>query len=494
MREFTSPYDAVVVGAGLAGLTCAALLAKAGAKVILLEKNRRTGGYAVTYTVKGHRFDIAVQAIGGCDADGAVHQILSKLEVRDQLTFLPCRPARAYYFDHGQTPWLQSGLLNELIASLCEISPNHQRAVETCYAVFSGLMAELSAIAEWHTGNAAFGFARRFPLLAAYSGHTVKQFLDEMGLPPVLQQRITARAGYCMLPPEKLSLIGFACTEITYSREAWIVKGGMANIPKALVSALTAFGGTLKNNAKAAKISTHRGRVTGVQATDGTLYAAPIVVIASAAAPALTHWLDPPGLLPDRYRRKLSAMQLTGSYYIAYYSIPAARGDNLLPNMEISTRQTDKQLFDIAKSYYVLVPSLVDASAAPPGRHCLCLSVPCAPGNTLGTAQRGRYRHLLEQAFQSRFSFPDGQMDFLFDLEPAQLAAVTGNPGGSAYGWAQIPEQSGIRRLNPKTPVPGLFLAGHWTMPGGGIAGVMTSGKLCAKMILNEKNGLRSED
>ena len=64
---------------------------------------------------------------------------------------------------------------------------------------------------------------------------------------------------------------------------------------------------------------------------------------------------------------------------------------------------------------------------------------------------------------------------------------MTGNPDGSAYGWAQTPEQSGIYRLNIRTPIEGLYLTGHWTMPGGGIAGVMTSGQLCAETIIQDE-------
>ena len=484
MTDSNFTYDVVVVGAGLAGLSCAALLAKAGLKTVLLEKNHRIGGYAVTYSAKGHRFDIAVQAIGGCDENGMVHHLLTALGVRDRLTFLPCRPARAYYFDHDTTPWRQSGQLQEVVASLCRFSPHHRKTIETCYAIFGRIMAELNTISETTSDDAAFGFSRDFPVLATYGEHTVRQFLDEMGLPPEIQRRITARAGYCMLPAEALSLIGFACTEITFSCGAWIVQGGMEKLPRALASALAAFGGDLKKNAKVMKILTHREKSAGVQTADGTVYSAPVVVIASAVTPALTRLLDSPGLLPARYLRKLSRMEKTGSYYIAYYSIPAASGDRLLPNMEASLRLADGPLFDQAKSFYILVPSLVDNSAAPSGRHCLCLSLPCPAGPPLGATTRRRCRTLLEKAFLQRFSFLSGDMEFLFDLEPAQFSAITGNPGGSAYGWAQTPEQSGIRRLGIKTPIPGLFLAGHWTMPGGGIAAVMTSGSLCAKMIL----------
>jgi prolycopene isomerase len=91
----------------------------------------------------------------------------------------------------------------------------------------------------------------------------------------------------------------------------------------------------------------------------------------------------------------------------------------------------------------------------------------------------------LEQAVEKRFPQLRNRLTFLFDLGPDQLEKTTGNPGGSAYGWAQTPQQAGIKRLNLKTPVPGLYLAGQWTMPGGGIAGVVTSGRLCAQAILH---------
>lgn len=105
--------DVIVIGGGLAGLTTAALLAKRGRKVLLLEKNQRIGGYASSYKSHGHRFDIATQALGGCGKGGAVHSILADLGVDDQLRFLPCEPARFYYLADGET-YRQHGFLEAL--------------------------------------------------------------------------------------------------------------------------------------------------------------------------------------------------------------------------------------------------------------------------------------------------------------------------------------------------------------------------------------------
>lgn len=88
------------------------------------------------------------------------------------------------------------------------------------------------------------------------------------------------------------------------------------------------------------------------------------------------------------------------------------------------------------------------------------------------------------------------KLDFLDQVRFVSLEKVettrrtielwTGNRWGSAYGWAQIPSQSGIYRLSRTTPFTNLYLTGHWTSPGGGIAGVVASGELTAEAFLRK--------
>jgi prolycopene isomerase len=66
---------------------------------------------------------------------------------------------------------------------------------------------------------------------------------------------------------------------------------------------------------------------------------------------------------------------------------------------------------------------------------------------------------------------------------PITIERMTGNRWGAAYGWAQVPRQAGIYRLNRVSPIEGLYLAGHWTAPGGGVAAAMASGKITADLI-----------
>ena len=64
------------------------------------------------------------------------------------------------------------------------------------------------------------------------------------------------------------------------------------------------------------------------------------------------------------------------------------------------------------------------------------------------------------------------------------IERYTMNPGGSVYGYAQIPKQSGIHRLGHKTGIKGLYLASAWSSPGGGFSGAILSGWFCAQEVL----------
>jgi len=71
-------YDVIVIGAGMGGLTAAALLAKKGFKTLLLEKEDQVGGYAVSFKRQGFLFDATGAFVGGCHEGGEFYQSLMR--------------------------------------------------------------------------------------------------------------------------------------------------------------------------------------------------------------------------------------------------------------------------------------------------------------------------------------------------------------------------------------------------------------------------------
>jgi phytoene dehydrogenase-like protein len=70
---------------------------------------------------------------------------------------------------------------------------------------------------------------------------------------------------------------------------------------------------------------------------------------------------------------------------------------------------------------------------------------------------------------------------------PKTIKRYTLNPGGTVYGFAQIPKQAGRKRIQQKSPVENLYFASAWTFPAGGFTGAILSGYRCAEEILDRK-------
>lgn len=87
-------YDAIIIGAGIGGLVCGCYLAKAGMKVLIVEKNFKVGGLCTSFKRGGVLFDACVHTIGSCRRDGIITSILKDLGLDKEISFLRMSPLR----------------------------------------------------------------------------------------------------------------------------------------------------------------------------------------------------------------------------------------------------------------------------------------------------------------------------------------------------------------------------------------------------------------
>ena len=92
-------YDAIVIGGGIGGLTCAVLLAKKGVRVAVFEKECHPGGYCSSFSTDGYTFDACVDSIGGLRKGEPLRRIMEEdLGVWDKLDFIELNPLRRNVF------------------------------------------------------------------------------------------------------------------------------------------------------------------------------------------------------------------------------------------------------------------------------------------------------------------------------------------------------------------------------------------------------------
>jgi prolycopene isomerase len=258
--------------------------------------------------------------------------------------------------------------------------------------------------------------------------------------------------------------------------------------------ALEKMGGQILTGHEVQKILIEEKRAIGVRLKDGQEMTGK-VVISNIDAHSTFSDLIGEDHIPSGFRSKLKGMMPSLSYFILYLGIEGGLDELSVSNNEVFFEDQLKEEFQslyenrISEKapFYLLAPSKVNPSHAPKGKNTLCLS--CKTSYRFSPDWDRKIKDEFSQRLIHKAStfIPNLAKRIVVKIEttPKTIEQWTRNRWGAAYGWAQIPRQSGIYRLSRTTPIPNLYLTGHWTSPGGGIAGVVASGELTAEAVLN---------
>ena len=483
-------YDVVIVGAGLGGLVCGQFLARKGLRVVIFEKKAKVGGCCTSFQRKGFAFDLSVQSIGGCREGGRVWRLLNDLGLKDRIKLLPLDPAREYHFPDRKV--IQYADLSSHIEYLSALFPREQDGIKGVYQIYHALSEEIDRFPHSLSWFDPSSFEREFPFTFRYREETLKGLLDALIKDPTLKVILGVRSSYALLPPSKLSVIAMASLEMSYLQGGVaILKGHMEDLPLLLAEGFLRQGGKLHTHQEVKRITVKKGRAVGVQLKGGEQISSRAVI---SNADASTTFLKMIGedCLPTGWSRRLKGMRPSFSYFIIYLGVKDAVGlscsnNEVFPDYDLEEeyRSLEQGRIPPTPSYYLLAPSLANPSHAPAGHSTVCLSYK-APYRLQGGWDEGAKRELAEQLIsQAEEMVPDLRRRIVLQVgsTPLTIERMTGNRWGAAYGWAQIPRQAGIYRLNRVSPIEGLYLAGHWTAPGGGVAAAMASGQITANLI-----------
>jgi phytoene dehydrogenase-like protein len=520
-------YDAIVIGGGHNGLVNAAYLAKAGKKVLALERRHVLGGAAVTEEIiPGFLFSECSYVVSLLRPE-----IIRELDLpRHGLEILP--------LDGTFTPMPSGDFLwrmNDHARTQREIR-RHSRLDAEAYDEFSKMMTPmcrfvkpiLSMIPPDPTTlnprdlKQLHFLMQRFRALSSDERYTLVQlmtmsaadFLDQWFETDVLKATMSASGIIGTFlgirsPGTAYVLLHHYMGEIDGAFRSWgFSRGGTGAISNAIGAAAREAGVEIRTQAPVDKILVKNGRACGVVLKSGEEISAHVV--SSSVDPHLTFekFLEPSELPADflesvrryKYRGSSGKVNLALDALPDFKCIPGPgahlRGAiSISPSIEYMERAYDDAKYgNFSRRPYIdmVIPSLTDPSVAPPGKHVLSCFVQYAP-----------YKLAKGTWDDQREAFGDTVIDTIAEhapnikkiitgrqvLTPLDLEREFGLTQGNIFQGELSLEQLFFLRPVPgwayyRTPIDNLYMCGSATHPGGGIMGA--PGRIASQVILKE--------
>ena len=511
-RRTDGPYDAVIIGAGLGGLSCAAAFARQGFKPLVLERHTVAGGYATAFKRPGgFVFDVSLHSTT-VGARGGLHNLIPGFpEITDVEFVAHPYMYRAIYpgFDI-RVPQKNPVKYREILEGLF---PAEKEGIAALLQDMTGLAGDIGRYSGAGGQPNLATFAKDFPYLAKSLGKTWGQMVDARVKDPKLKAIVSALWGYYGLPPSRLVGFYYALPTAGYLQDGgYYPRGRSQAMSEALVKFIESRGGTVKCGAAVDKVLVKDRTAVGVRTADGTEYAAKVVVANSNPLDLFGAMVPEEDYLKDylaRLRSKrisLSSFQvflglkkdLVGELKIPDTEIFYAPGfdDDAGYKAQLDADMTDPgfglMLYDnIYKGYSPAGKNTVNILSLQGYDHWAPFEADYKRGEK--TAYRAEKERMADIFIKQVEKIVLPGLSKAIEVKeigtPLTNGRYTRHPRGAVYGFDQTVDNSGPSRIPYATPVNNLFLAGAWTQPGHGYGAVIPSGLQCFAEIMRRWKG-----
>ncbi len=516
--------DAIVVGSGANGLTAAGYLARAGMKVLVLEKRNVVGGLAST-----EEFAPGFRASVGPDNCGLLlPSVIADLELErqglellalDPFVFAPSREGSGLLLhrDAGKS----ASEIRKYSAKDAEAYPRFVELVEKISGFLKPLFSKPAPQPSIETGTDLLDLLRLgwgFRQLGARPMHELlrilpmglEDFLNEWFEHPLVKAAVAAGAleGVCLGAKSSGTSALYLYQNLSPRK---IARGGSGGVTQALAKSFQARGGAIRTGARVSRLLVEDGRAVGVALESGESIRASVVL--SGLAPRTTfREIGSPTDLPPTFVSEIDKIRyrgVTAKLNLAVSELPdfRCRPGKQAAEHHRALIQIGESLDDYERAYdaakygkfserpllTIVIPSLVDRGLAPEGKHVVSVTAQFAPYR-LREGSWTSSKDALTSAILDRISeyAPNVKGSILHQhlWTPADYERELGLPEGNWHQGEMALDQMFFMRPVPgwsryETPLAGLYLAGAATHPGGGITGAC--GSNAAQRVLKDR-------
>ena len=477
--------DVLVIGSGIGGLTCANYLAKAGARVVLVEKHYVPGGYCSSFERGGYYFDAGAHFLGSCRPDGQVGRLISDHRLDKKFSLVRCDPSDVIVSQNREVFIFND--LRRTIAEFQEKFPDEATSVEA----FFKFLTETDAI----------------QLYVRLKDKTFAELLDHYFKHWEIKSVLATLLGNIGLPSSRASALTSAFLYREFILDGgYYPKGGMQRFADALLERFEEYGGTAlflssaeeilldgDDRVRAVKIR-YCGkrdleiRVQAVvancdpfQLQDRLLRKTKVSVDHNGPTrkriPTVSAFMVHLGINHDIYK--------DAKYHCNLWSYKKGHVDAYYEG--VMAGEID---YGLDSFLFLSIPTFHDAGLLPQGHHSV-QAILAAPFFERDVWDKYKEK-LAEDVLRRIEQYIPGVKNWIEVQRiaiPPTLYKYTANYRGAMYGWASIPEQVGKQRIPEETSIGGLYLAGQWAgLPSGhsGIPTVVTSGRNVSRIALRQ--------
>lgn len=498
MPDSRDSFDYMILGGGIGGLVCGALLARAGARVLLVERHDTLGGYAHSFRKQGFEFCYQVQYLMGCESGGPITRLLERLGLNDEVAFNFLDPAGYDVIVCGELEFRIPATTSAFCQALQDRYPGSASSIARYFQRIEAIFEQADGYRRTIRPRDVLFSPWRRRALIRHMGETVADVFDALELPEEVRFILAGQAGNLAEGPRDASFLLHAAMQVAYGRSAAYPQRGLGHMIAAITRGLEQTPGcrVLRGVEVQALHRDGRRRIGAVTTSAGRFSARHYI---SNLDPQRTHALiKPRDAAGPRYQYSDAVFTL----YLGFEGLDLrAHGFGRHNYWIHSRRDIDREFADQVQRHeygqpwiFLSTPSLL----ADPGTIC-------APGDSsmvmltfvsyehwsrLAAREASAYRRRCEQlertfleVLRRRFGVPLDRLRVRHHETPSTIVARLDPPAANVYGARLTPANYNMRRTTSRTRYRNLNLVGATSAYPGVMPICVASMALCDQLL-----------